>query len=80
MRVKISGTIQGVAAALREVEVEPGTINQMLARLARDYPALREVIEEGVSVAVDGVVYNSDFTRVVSAENDVVLLAPLVGG
>ena len=80
MKVKLSGTLRGVASGRTEFEVEAGTINQILARLSRDYPELEETIEEGVSVAVDGVVYRGDFGRLVDERSEVILLAPLVGG
>ena len=80
MKVKLSGTLRGVASGQTEFEVEAGTINQILARLARDYPELAETIEEGVSVAVDGVVFRGDFSRQVDDVSEVILLAPLVGG
>ncbi len=80
MKVQLSGTLRGVASGRTEFAVEAGTINQILARLSRDYPELRETIEEGVSVAVDGVVFRGDFSREVSDGSEVILLAPLVGG
>ena len=80
MKVIISGALRAAAGGHSEFEVAPGTINQILARLAHDHPVLQPLLEEGVSVAVDGVVYRSDFTREVAAGSEVILLTPIVGG
>ena len=80
MKVKLSGTLRGVASGATVFEVEAGTINQILARLGSTYPELHDTLEEGVSVAVDGVVFRGDFARLVDEGSEVILLAPLVGG
>lgn len=80
MKVRLGGSLRTAAGGQTDFEVEAGTINQMLARLGRDYPVLKELLEEGVSVAVDGVVYRGDFSVVVKPESEVFLMEPLVGG
>lgn len=80
MKVKLSGSLTNAAGGRTEFEVEAGTINQILLRLSRDYPELEPVIEEGVSVAVDGVIYRGDFTVLVQEGSEVVLLNPIIGG
>ena len=80
MKVKLSGSLVGAAGGQAEFDVEPGTINQILARLGRDHPLLAPIIEDGVAVAVDGVVYRGDFSRHVSPGEEVIVLRQIIGG
>ena len=80
MRVMVSSSLSGAAGGQTEFEVEPGTINQILARLGQSYPALKPMLEKGVAVAVDGVIFRGNFTQLVQAESEVVLLRQIVGG
>ena len=76
----VSSSLSGAAGGQTEFEVEPGTINQILARLGQSYPALKPMLEKGVAVAVDGVIFRGNFTQLVQAESEVVLLRQIVGG
>ena len=78
--VRLTGSLRGGAGGRTEFEVETGTINQILVRLRQVAPELEPVLDEGVAVAVDGVVYRGDFSRRVEAGSEVLLLAPIVGG
>lgn len=80
MKVRLSGSLTNAAGGRTLFDVEAGTINQILLRLGNAYPELAPLIEEGVSVAVDGVIYRGDFTRLVQEDSEVVLIDPIVGG
>ena len=80
MKVIVSSSLSSAAGGQSEFEVEPGTINQILARLGRDYPLLAPIIEDGVAVAVDGVICRGNFTQLVQPDNEVVLLRQITGG
>lgn len=80
MKVIISSSLSGAAGGQTEFEVEAGTINQILARLGQTYPVLKPMLEKGVAVAVDGVIFRGNFTQLVRPESEVVLLRQIVGG
>ena len=62
------------------VEVEAKTVGEMLDALARDYPGLGDIIEEGISVSVDGEIVANAQTAPVGPESEVFLLQKLAGG
>lgn len=62
------------------VEVEASTIGEMLDALVARYPGLKEVIDEGVSVAVDGEVIPAGLNEPIRPENEIYLMRPLKGG
>lgn len=63
-----------------KVAVEADTVGEMLDALARAYPGLEDIIEEGVSVAVDGRVIHSSLTEKISADSEVFLMQRVKGG
>ncbi len=62
------------------VEVEAKNVREVLDGLVRMYPGLEEVIEAGVSVAVDGRIIASSLTEPVKPDSEVYLLQQLKGG
>jgi len=62
------------------VEVEAKNVGEVLEGLARLYPELEDIIEAGVSVAVDGKVIASGLTERVKPDSEVFLIQQLKGG
>jgi len=80
VKVRIWGSLQSATDDRAEVEIEAGTLRELLDGLAGQYPALRPQLERGVSVAIDGKVYNDSWFTPISPDSEVVLLARLRGG
>lgn len=80
VKVRIWGSLQWATDDRAEVEIEAGTLRELLDGLAGQYPALRPQLERGVSVAIDGKVYNDSWFTPISPDSEVVLLARLRGG
>lgn len=80
VKVRVWGSLQSTTDDLAEVEIEAGTLRELLDGLAEKYPALRPQLDRGVSVAIDGKVYNDSWFTPISPESEVVLLARLRGG
>ncbi|WP_111735672.1 MoaD/ThiS family protein [Roseovarius amoyensis] len=80
VKVRIWGSLQSATDDRAEVEIDAGTLRELLDGLAREYPALRPQLERGVSVAIDGKVYNDSWFTPISPDSEVVLLARLRGG
>ncbi len=80
VKVAIWGSLQGATEGKAEVEVEAGNLRQLLDRLAEDYPGLKPQLERGVSVSIDGEVYNDSWFKRIEPESEVVLLPRIVGG
>src|SRR5262245_31424165 len=55
--VTLTGNLRQLAGGVAEMEIEAGSVRQLLARLGQAYPALVPHLEEGVAVAIDGQIY-----------------------
>ena len=80
VRVAIWGSLRAATGGRREVEVEAGNLRELLDRLAQAYPGIRPQIDRGVSVAIDGLIYNDSWFTPVGPDSEVVLLPRIVGG
>lgn len=80
VRVRLWGSLAAAADGQTEVEIEASTMREMLDRLAEKYPATLPQLERGVSVAIDGRIYNDSWFTPIHPESEVVLLARLKGG
>lgn len=80
VRVRLWGSLSAVLDGQTEVEIEAGTLRELLDRLAEDYPALQPQLDRGISVAIDGRIYNDSWFTPINPDSEVVLLARLKGG
>jgi molybdopterin converting factor small subunit len=80
VQVTLSGPLKVAAGGRSQVEVEAATIHQLLARLEKDHPKLKPLIERGVAVAIDGEIYRDDWLRAIPPGSEVVLLPRMAGG
>ncbi len=62
------------------VEVEAATIGELLNGLVARHPGLEDIVESGVSVAIDGKVIASGLSEAVAPENEIWLMQRLKGG
>ena len=80
LEVQVWGTLRNALDGQERVTVEAGTIRGMLDDLARRYPALEPQLENGVSVSVDGAIYNGSWFKKIGPEQEIVLLPRIKGG
>ncbi|MCG6883548.1 MAG: MoaD/ThiS family protein [Silicimonas sp.] len=64
----------------RKLEIEAGTIRELLGKLQDRYPGLKEPIRSEVAVVVDGTVYRNDWSQELAPDADVFLMRRLTGG
>jgi len=80
----VAVTVWGSLARFTEdrttVEVEASNLRELLEGLGEKYPGLRPQLKRGVSVAIDGRVYNDSWFQPIEPDSEVVLLARLKGG
>lgn len=62
------------------IEVEAKNIGDILKGVSKAYPALKEIIDCGVSVSVDGRIISSGVTEPVNQDSEIFLLQQLKGG
>ncbi len=78
--VQVWGTLRNALDGRERVEVRAGTIRELLDRLGEDYPALRPQLARGVSISIDGAVYNGSWFKPLRPEQEIVLLPRITGG
>ena len=62
------------------LEVDAGTVGDVLKELVERYPDLKPQIDRGVSISVDGKIIAGGFNEPVLPDSEVVLLQRLKGG
>ncbi len=80
VKVKIWGSLAAATDDKTDVEIEAATLRELLDGLAERYPAIRPQLDRGVSVAIDGRIYNDSWFTPIEPDSEVVLLARLKGG
>jgi len=80
VQVKIWSSLASATGGKTLVEVEATNLRELLDNLGKRYPGLRPQLDRGVSVAIDGLVYNDSWFTPISDDSEVVLLARLKGG
>ncbi len=80
VQVKIWGSLAAMTDDQTEVEIDAATLRELLDGLAGKYPGLRPQLDRGVSVAIDGRIYNDSWFTPIKPDSEVVLLARLKGG
>jgi len=80
VKVKIWGSLATATDDKTDVEIEAATLRELLDGLAERYPAIRPQLDRGVSVAIDGRIYNDSWFTPIEPDSEVVLLARLKGG
>jgi molybdopterin synthase sulfur carrier subunit len=80
VKVAIWGSLRTATEGRAEVEVEAANLRELLDRLGTEFPGLLPQLQRGVSVSIDGMVYNDSWFTAVKPESEVVLLPRIVGG
>ena len=78
--VRLWGSLAEFADGNRDVEIAATNLRELLDGLAKAHPGLKPQLERGVSVSIDGRIYNDMWATPISETSEVVLLSRLVGG
>ena len=80
VKVVLWGTLKHAAGGATEIELEAKNVREVLDRLRESYPKLKEHLDRGVSVTIDGVMYRDAWFAEIKPESEVYLLPRLAGG
>ena len=80
VKVLLWGSLQPLADGRAELEIEAANIKQLLDQLAQDHPGLKPALDKGVSVSIDGMMYNDAWFKEISTENEICILPRIEGG
>ncbi len=78
--VGLSSSLRDAAGGAASVEIEAATIRELLRKLVERYPRMQPLIEEGVSVSINGQIFRDDHTRPIPDGAEVYLLPRIPGG
>ena len=78
--VGLFGALRTHAGGASEVQVEAGTIRDLLAALVDRYPGMAPQLGRGVSVSIDGRIYTESLFEKIGPSNEVMLLPRVAGG
>ena len=79
-KVVVWGSLKPHTGGQAELEIEAGTVRELLDRLGETYPGLKPQLARGVSVAIDGVIFRDGWHEKLGANSEVFLLPRMVGG
>lgn len=80
VQVKLWGSLTRFTDDQRTVEIDATNLRELLDGLAANYPGLKPQLDRGVSVSIDGRIYNDSWFQPIQPDSEVVLLARLKGG
>ena len=80
VEVQLWAGLRAFTGGAEYVRVEARTIREMLAALEEAHPGLKPILDEGVSVAIDGEVYADSLVEPIGPDSEVVLMQRLKGG
>jgi sulfur-carrier protein len=80
VQVTLSGSLKAAAAGRYQLEIEAATIRKLLDELENQVPALKDHLERGVAVSIDGQIFRDDWYRKIPPDAEVFVLPRLAGG
>lgn len=80
VQVLLTGSMRALAGGQEVVELEASTFKEVMDGLRAAHPALAPVIDRGVSLAVDGLIYRNSWFTEVKPDSEVVVMPYMRGG
>ena len=78
--VFLSGGLRDAAGGTTEIEVDAANVRQMLVALGEKFPDMKLRLEQGLTIAIDGDVYQDAWFQPIEATSEVYLISAMAGG
>jgi molybdopterin synthase sulfur carrier subunit len=78
--VVLSRNLQPSADGAVRVDVDPGSVRDVIRQLVERYPKLRPHLESGLAVSIDGEIIQEPLLEEVGPDSEVHFLPPISGG
>ena len=79
-RIVLTGNLRLYTEGVTELELESGSIRNLLRELRRRYPDIPEDIEDELAISIDGVLHQDDWFAKIEPDSEVHLLPRIAGG
>lgn len=80
VEVTLWGSVGAAAGGQQKVDVEAKDIRELFRKLATRYPGLEPLIDNGIAVSIDGVIYRDSWSKELPEDAEIFLLPRLAGG
>lgn len=80
LQVKLSSGFRGATGGAEFISLPASTINQLFVELVNQYPQMRQHIDEGIAVAINGDLYRDNWGAQIDPKAEVFLMPRIAGG
>jgi sulfur-carrier protein len=80
VEVTLSGSLGAATGGKQKLDIEAKDIRELFRKLTEQYPALGPLIERGIAVSIDGVIYRDTWSKELPRGAEIFLLPRLAGG
>ena len=80
VKVVLSGSLKHAAEGRTDIDLEAANVREALDALQARFPKLKPLVERGVSVSIDGVIYRDAWFAPIKPDSEVYILPRLAGG
>ena len=79
-RIVLNSALAPYTDGVLELELDVANVRQLFEALEDLYPDLRDHLEAGIAVAIDGEIYQDALLQPITGDSEVVLIAKIAGG
>jgi sulfur-carrier protein len=80
VEVTLWGSLSAAAGGREKIEVEAKDIRELFRKLTEQFPGVEPLIEQGVAVSIDGVIYRDTWSKELPKGAEIFLLPRIAGG
>lgn len=80
VQVALMGKMRALVGGASHVEVSAKNARELLDAITEKHPELTSIIEEGVSLSIDGLIYKEAWFTPISDDSEVVIMPLMAGG
>jgi len=79
-KIILPASMRAAAGGRTEFELDAPNVQQVLARLSKEYPKLKPLFDRGLSVSIDNQIYRDAALQPLASNSEVYILPYMQGG
>jgi len=80
MQIAVTGPLRDAVGGSASIDIEAGTIRELLGKLVERYPKIERHLDSGIAVAINGEIFRDNWSESIPAGAEVVLMPRIQGG